>query len=282
MVDLPTPLVDASELRRLLGKVRLLDARTGAAGRDAFDEAHLLGAVHADLDRDLAAPAPHPEHGGRHPLPDLQGFARTLGAWGIGPDTPVVVYDDQGGALAAARAWWLLRAVGHERAAVLDGGWQAAVAAGLPTSSRASSVEPRGPYPTLGWQLPTADADAVDLRRTDPSFVVLDVRSGARFRGDVEPIDPVAGHIPGAVNVPFAQNLQSDGRFASPADLAATYSAVLGDRSPDRLVVHCGSGVTACHTLLALERAGLGGAALYVGSFGEWCRQGRPVARDAI
>ncbi|MFW6087221.1 MAG: sulfurtransferase, partial [Myxococcota bacterium] len=151
--------------------------------------------------------------------------------------------------------------------------------AGLPVDDRAPEVAPRGPYPAVGWQQPMADAQAVEARRTDPQYLVLDARASERHRGDVEPMDPVAGHIPGAVNLPFGDNLGSDGRFLPPTELAALYRRVLGARSADRLIVHCGSGVTACHTLLALDQAGLEGAALYVGSFSEWCRQRRPVAR---
>lgn len=272
------PIVSADVLRELLGTeegVVLLDAR---GKRADYDDGHLLGARHADPDEDLspaASPGANPAVGGRHPLPDLDRWRHTLGGWGISPKTPVVVYDGQAGANAAARAWWMLRSVGHERVAVLDGGLEAAQRAGLPTTTAAPAVVVKPPYPARGWQRPTVDLATVDERRQDPAWIVLDVRSRARFAGETEPIDPVAGHIPGAVNLPFTENL-ADGRFKSPKELRGLYEDLLGGLSPERLIVHCGSGVTACHTLLALDLAGLTGATLYVGSWSEWCRSGKP------
>lgn len=249
----------------------LLDAR-GAA---SYAAGHLEGALHADLDVELSAardPGAQPSRGGRHPLPPLERWLRQLGAWGIGPATTVVIYDEQAGANAAARAWWMLRSIGHARVAVLDGGLQAAVAHGLPlTTTPGRAAVPAGAYPAVRWLWPTVDLDTVDARRTDPAWKVLDVRSAPRFRGETEPIDPIAGHIPGALNLPFSENLE-DGKFKTAAALRAQYEALLGGTRADQLVVHCGSGVTACHTLLALEAAGLPGAALFVGSWSEWCR----------
>lgn len=248
----------------------VLDARSAAS----YAAGHLAGARNADPDVDLSAardPGADPARGGRHPLPPLDRWLRRLGEWGIGPWTFVVVYDDQAGANAAARAWWMLRSVGHERVAVLDGGFQAAVAHGLPVTTEVPAVEARSPYPAQGWLRPTVDIESVDALRTNPDWIVLDVRSAPRFRGETEPIDPIAGHIPGAVNLPFAENLE-DGRFKSAALLREQYQSLLDGRPAERLVVHCGSGVTACHTLLALEAAGLDGASLFVGSWSEWCR----------
>lgn len=254
--------------------VRLIDARAGTAGRTAYAERHLEAALHADLDRELAGAAEDPSHGGRHPLPDLEKFALTLGAWGIGDHTPVVIYDDQKGANAAARLWWMLRAVDHRPVWVLDGGYDAAVAAGLPTSAEVPTITLGEAYPVPDdWVLPTIDIGAVFHARTDPAWRLVDVRAPFRFLGEREPIDPVAGHIPGAHNIFYEENLDERGRFL-PADvLRSKYLAFLGDISPEQLVVQCGSGVTACHTLLALTRAGLDGAALYVGSWSEWCRR---------
>jgi thiosulfate/3-mercaptopyruvate sulfurtransferase len=201
-----------------------------------------------------------------------------VGAWGIGPDTEVVAYDSAGGSNAAARLWWMLRALGHERVAVLDGGLQAALAAGLALTAEIPAPEQRDPYPADRWRLPLADAEAVEAIRRDGTRKLLDVRAAERWRGDSETLDPVAGHIPGSVNLPWADNLQPDGRFKPPEELRAQYGALLAGLPADRLTVHCGSGVTACHTLLALEVAGLDGAALYVGSWSEWCRSDRPRA----
>lgn len=274
------PLISPEALRSLRGAVRLLDARPGAA---AFAEGHLAGALHADLERDLsdaAEPGFDPAQGGRHPLPSPDRFAARLGAWGVGPEAMVVAYDAAGGGNAACRLWWMLRAAGHERVAVLDGGLPAALAAGLAlTAEPTPAPAPRPPYPALAWRRPAVDLEAVARLVADPAWKVLDVRSRERWRGEAEPIDPVAGRIPGTVNLPFAENLGPDGRFKPAAALRRTYLELLGGTPPERLVVHCGSGVTACHTLLALELAGLDGAALYVGSFGEWCRRGRPIGR---
>lgn len=264
-----TPLVSATELASLRSAV-LLDARP----RADYARAHLAGAWPADLESCLSTasdPGFDPRIGGRHPLPPLERWTRQLGAWGIGPDTDVVVYDDQSGANAAARAWWMLRAVGHQRVAVLDGGLSAATAAGFPLTTAEPEAAAREPYPAATWMLPVVDLADVDRLRRDPDWRVLDVRSRERFRGETEPIDPIAGHIPGAINLPFAENLEN-GRFRSGSELRSLYHELLGDLAVERLIVHCGSGVTACHTLLALEAAGLKGASLYVGSWSEWCR----------
>jgi thiosulfate/3-mercaptopyruvate sulfurtransferase len=163
---------------------------------------------------------------------------------------------------------------------VLDGGLAAASAAGLPLTEDLPAIAAAGPYPAGPWCLPTADVDAVDAARGDPARLVLDARAAVRFRGDSETFDPVAGHIPGARNAPYAENLDAAGRFKSPAELRELYDRLLDGRPPDSAIVHCGSGVTACHTLLAMAHAGLPGASLYVGSWSEWCRQAnRPIAR---
>jgi thiosulfate/3-mercaptopyruvate sulfurtransferase len=276
--------VSAEALRKLLGSgegIVILDAR----GRRAdYDAGHLIGARHADPGEHLssaAEPNANPERGGRHPLPDVETWRRTLGGWGISPASLVVVYDDQAGANAAARAWWMLRSVGHHGVAVLDGGLDAARSICLPMTTAAPVVDVEQPYPASGWQRPSIDLSAVDELRKDPAWIVLDVRSRERFAGETEPIDPVAGHIPGAVNLPFAENLR-DGRFKTRRALRDLYEGMLGGVRPDHLIVHCGSGVTACHTLLALEHAGMNGAALYVGSWSEWCRSGKPREPEHI
>lgn len=273
-----SPIVSADELLRALDRVRIVDCRSGPSAREAYLAAHLRGAVHADLERDLSTGGARPERGGRHPLPSVEAFAATLGRLGIDPSTSVVLYDDKGGANAAARAWWMLRAVGHERVAVLDGGLAAAERAGIPLEAGDVGVEERPPYPVERWQRPTADIEEVARRAHDAEWALVDVRAPERYRGDVEPLDPVAGHIPGARNVPLTESLDVDGRFRSPAELRAHFAERLGERSMERVIVSCGSGVTACHTLLALERAGLFGASLYVGSWSEWCRSGREGA----
>jgi thiosulfate/3-mercaptopyruvate sulfurtransferase len=271
-------LISGDALRSVFDQVRLLDCRSGEAGRAAYRESHLRGAVHADLDRDLAATVKDAAIGGRHPLPAIDAWTGRLGKWGIGPDTPVVVYDDQGGANAAARCWWMLRASGHVEVAVLDGGWSAAVAADLPREAVIPEVDPVAPYPAAAWQLPIATMEKVDAVRRSRDWLLVDARDSSRYRGENEPYDPLPGHIPGAVSSPYRDNLSADGRFESPQALAARYSALLGEVPAERVVAYCGSGVTACHTLLALEIAGLPGGLLYVGSWSEWCRSDRPRA----
>lgn len=265
------PIISAQDLGRLEGAV-LFDVRAGPDAAARYAAAHLQGARLADLEVDLSARTDDAAAGGRHPMPSAAAFSRWLGQMGVTPQTPVVAYDDQAGANAAARLWWMLRAVGHEAVQVLDGGWSAALSAGLPTTEQLPLIETRPPYPCQRWQWPMADIDRVDRARRDPRMRVLDVRAAERYRGEVEPLDPIAGHIPGACNIPLSENLL-DGRFKSAEALRALYQPLVGDVGAGNLIVHCGSGVTACHTLLALQRAGLGGASLYVGSWSQWCRQ---------
>lgn len=248
-----------------------------AAAERAYHTAHIPGAVYAHLDRDLSAPA-MPGRTGRHPLPAVADLAATFGRLGIGAGTQVVAYDAAGGALAASRLWWLLRWLGHEAVAVLDGGWQAWQAAGLP--SRAG-VETRPAAHFTAREQPdlVAATDEIAQLAERPDACVLDARGADRYRGENENIDPVAGHIPGAVSAPFAANLGPDGRFLDAATLRARYRTLCGTAGPDRIAVYCGSGVTAAHDALAMVHAGLPAARLYAGSWSEWITDpGRPVA----
>ncbi|MET0385853.1 MAG: sulfurtransferase [Polyangiales bacterium] len=262
------PIISAAAVHTL-ADVILLDCRVDKA---AYNAGHLPGAQHVQLERDLSAPAPDAARGGRHPLPELSELAARVGRWGITPSSHVVAYDDQNGANAAARLWWLLRALGHAHVQVVDGGLPALLAAGFVETTDTPTVKPAAPYPATTWQRPRADITEVDTARHAADRRVIDVRAAKRYRGDIEPIDPEAGHIPGAHNVPLTDNLRSDGTFKSADELRALYTAALSGIAPEAAIIHCGSGVTACHTLLALERAGLHGAKLYVGSWSEWCR----------
>lgn len=265
------PILAARDLK-LSPELVLLDCRPDER---AYEAGHLANAIHAQLERDLSsaqAADADPARGGRHPLPEPHVFAALLGRWGITPASHVVAYDDQNGANAAARGWWLLRALGHERVQVVDGGLAALLAHGHTLTAQPAHGAPAPDYPAARFALPIASADDVERARTSAGERVLDVRAAFRYRGESEPIDPIAGHIPGAHNLPFSENLREDGTFKDAAALRAQYEAVLGSRAPEQLIVHCGSGVTACHTLLALARAGLPGARLYVGSWSEWCR----------
>lgn len=274
------PIIKAAALASRLQDEHLvlIDARSGPGMPDRYKQEHLKGALHVDLDQDLADIKEDAAEGGRHPLPQPAAFAKLLGKLGIGPATHVVVYDALSGANAAARFWWMLRAAGHERVQVLDGGYQAAVAAGIPLSSEVSEPLSVEPYPFSEWQLPTITMEEVAEATQNNKAMVIDVRDAARYRGETEPIDLVAGHIPGAVNIPFQSNLDGTGQFLSPEALREKYTAALEGRSMQNVAVHCGSGVTACHTALAMDYAGLGIPKLYVGSWSEWSRNNRPIA----
>jgi thiosulfate/3-mercaptopyruvate sulfurtransferase len=202
-----------------------------------------------------------------------------LGSWGITPTTPVIVYDASSGAMAAARAWWMLRAVGHASVFVVDGGWRALRAADSPIErGEGCAPDNAGPYSSSAGNWPVVDASFVEHVRRDPSWRLIDARAPERYRGDVEPLDPVAGHIPGARNLYWQSQVDGDGLVEARARLEARYTEILDGVEPNRVVCYCGSGVTACHLLLTMEACELRGAKLYVGSWSEWCRQSRPRA----
>lgn len=269
------PLVDVAELAADLVGVTVLDVRYrmgGPPGEREFAAGHVPGAAYVDLDRDLAAP---PGGRGRHPLPDVATFEAAMRAAGVSDDRPVVVYDDWQGR-AAARCWWLLRWAGHPDVRVLDGGWTAWTQAGEEVSGEDVRPEP-GDFTARPGSLPVLAPE--DVLGVAGSGVLVDARDPARFRGETEPVDPVAGHVPGAVNVPTGANLGEDGRFLPADRLREVYAAAaeVADR-PGAVGVYCGSGVTATHDLLALAVAGLDGV-LYPGSWSEWVADpDRPVA----
>ena len=277
-----TTLVDAEELARNLDSPEWVvcdcrhDLADYDAGRRAYDESHIPGARFLHLDEDLSGPKTGTN--GRHPLPHPLTFALRAGALGIDNTKQVVTYDASGGSYAA-RLWWMLRWIGHARVAVLDGGWQAWTGGGHPLTAEKPLVQATTytlrPRPDFA-----VDAAAVAAQLKDPETAVLDARSEDRFRGENETLDPVAGHIPGALNRFFKSNLDASGRFKSAETLRQEFSAVLGHRDPRAIVHQCGSGVTACHNLLAMEHAGLTGSKLYPGSWSEWVSEpSRPVAR---
>lgn len=252
------------------------DLADPSAGERAYTEAHIPGARYAHLDRDLSSPITLSS--GRHPLPTLRAWAETLGRWGIGAENQVVVYDGQGGAVAV-RLWWMLRQSGHSAVALLDGGIQGWTANGGALETESPSVHALPLYPIAEEAFLAVTVDTVVDGLDDDQLQLVDARSAARFRGDEEPLDPVAGHIPGALNRPFQDNLTSTGLFKTAAQLSQEYRQLLGDHRPATVVHYCGSGVTACHNLLAMEYAGLTGSRLYAGSWSEWIRDPRrPMA----
>lgn len=249
-------------------------------GRLDYLEGHIPGAIYAHLDEDLSAPKV-PNMSGRHPLPTVAATAQVFSHWGIGPGVQVVAYDDAGGALAAVRAWWMLRWLGHNAVAVLDGGWQIWVDEGYPTRSGEETRPGRVFIPKPRNEIVITTAE-VDNLRLDPSYRLFDARTSERFHGQNETIDPVAGHIPGAVSAPYIYNLRPDNRFRSSEELNAHYEKLLGKIPAERAVFYCGSGVTSIHDILAILHAGLGEARLYVGSWSEWITDPkRPIATDS-
>ncbi|MXV49546.1 sulfurtransferase [Pedobacter sp. HMF7647] len=275
-----SPVIKAQELLHLIEapSLILIDASAGPGARDNYLKKHLKGALYADLEKQLAEVPQNAANGGRHPLPDTAKFARVLGNLGISTDSHVIIYDDKNGANAAARLWWMLKAFGHEKVQVLDGGFKAALEANFPLNSGEENHLKHADYPAQNWQLPIANIEETGTAALDKNSLVIDVRDAFRYNGESEPIDLIAGHIPGAENIPFGSNLDSEGFFLDPSVLNKKYSEALRGLPPGRVIVHCGSGVTACHTLLAMDYAGLDIPKLYVGSWSEWSRNDLPIA----
>jgi thiosulfate/3-mercaptopyruvate sulfurtransferase len=251
------------------------DLTDRTAGSRAHAAGHIPGAQHVHLEEVLSGPITG--RTGRHPLPDPAAFCARMQTLGLSAGKQVIAYDAAGGVMAS-RLWWMLRWLGHEAVAVLDGGWSAWTAAGLPVDTAAPRVRPGdfagSPQP---W---TVDAGWVQARLGAPDAVLIDARAADRFRGENETLDPVGGHIPGARNRPFGENLTAGGLFKAPAVLQAEFEHLLAGAAPGSVVHQCGSGVSACHNLLAMQIAGMGGSRLYPGSWSEWCADpARPIAR---
>ena len=274
-----SPIIQPADLVQLNpDQIVLIDASAGSKAR--YDENHLKGALYIDLNTDLA----HIEDfaiGGRHPLPTLQQFAQVLQQFGIAKDSHVVIYDDKNGGNAAARFWWMLKAIGHEQVQVVNGGFNAAIAAGFPTSSVVETPKVVATYQINDWALPLAEINEVETASQTRNQVIVDVRDKNRFDGLTEPIDLIAGHIPNARNIPFTENLDENGFFLAPETLKKKYSEALAHTPIDHVIVHCGSGVTACHMLLAMDYAGLSIPKLYVGSWSEWSRNNKEMVLAA-
>lgn len=267
-------LISAEHLAQIIDDrtLRLVDCRWYLADPDegaaAYRRGHIPGAVHASLDHHLSGTTGP----GRHPLPSPDEFAETMASLGISPESTVVVYDDRGGAVAS-RLWWMLTAQGHTSVAVLDGGIQAWTTQDRPLTTDVPTPE-RSVYDMEPW---TGIVTLEEVAAREPGTTLIDAREPERYRGDIEPIDPKAGHIPGAVSLPVAANLDENGFFRPSNDLASCFSAI-GVAGGARVIAHCGSGVTACHSILAAEIAGLGRPDLYVGSWSEWSGTDQPVA----
>ena len=274
-----SPIINAEDLVNLNREnLVIVDAGSGGAAYENYLEEHIDGALYVDLNDDLAQIPKDAKNGGRHPLPSLEKFEEVLHRLGIKQNSHVIVYDDKNASIAGARFWWMLRAAGIEKVQILNGGIQKAKEKGLSMNSKI--VEPKSveKLSLKEWKLPKVDINFIAQHSEKPDYIVIDVREEDRYDGKTEPIDDVAGHIPGAINIPFKENLNEDGTFKSPEALHEKYAEILRDIPSDKISIHCGSGVTACHTLLALDYAGFKIPNLYVGSWSEWSRNDKPVA----
>ncbi|WP_312172051.1 sulfurtransferase [Chryseobacterium sp.] len=276
-----SPIILPSELKNLpTENLVILDARVGKDVYRNYLEKHLKGARFIDLDKDLAEIGENAAFGGRHPLPGIEKFAETLSELGISEKSHIIIYDDKNGANAAARAWWMLKAFGFENVQVLDGGFQNAEKQNVEFSSGEETFEKAEIIKRENWLLSMSTLEEVENELINGNSAVIDVRDAYRYRGESEPIDLVAGHIPGAINIPFSENLDENGNFLAPEILKEKYLKLL-EGKPENLIIHCGSGVTACHTILALHHAGFEIPSLYVGSWSEWSRrEGKKIAKE--
>ncbi len=265
-----SPIIQTNDLINLKAdQYILIDASAGSKAR--FDENHLAGALYIDLNTDLADIKDF-AIGGRHPLPTLAEFSAVLGNFGIEPNSHVIIYDDKNAGNAAARFWWMLKSFGHQKVQVLNGGLNAAIEAGFPTNNVLEKKAIKKTYPISKWQLPLADMNEVETASKTGKQTIVDVRDANRYAGLTEPIDLIAGHIPSAINIPFTDNLDENGCFLTPEILKEKYEKLLAGLKSENVIVHCGSGVTACHMLLAMDYAGLEIPKLYIGSWSEWSR----------
>lgn len=277
-----SPIINVEELMEIYlhTDVMIFDVSNGKNAEANYEAAHLKGAFFINLNTKLAWIKSDFSNGGRHPLPNVEVFAETLKALGITNQTHVIIYDDKNGANAAARFWWMLKAVGHEKVQVLNGGLNQAKKNNFPLTSKIekakSSLEN---YKIKPFALPTISINEVEEILQKPNYLILDVREKARYEGKEEPIDLIAGHIPGAINIPFTENLDRNGLFVNPNELKTKYELAFKGFNPENIIVHCGSGVTACHTLLSLASAGMKLPKLYVGSWSEWSRNNKMIAK---
>ena len=277
-----TPIIETAELLKLYQNenVIIVDASSGKNAKENYFIKHLDNALYIDLNSQLAVLPNDFADGGRHPLPSINKFAETLQQLGITNDSHVIVYDDKSGANAAARFWWMLKSIGHEKVQVLNGGIQEAEKVNFPINNNIEIPKTVEPYKFEDWKLHTAEINEVEKHSLNKNYIVIDVRENNRYRGEIEPIDLVAGHIPGAINVPFSTNLNENGQFLSPMELKEKYQTIFGNIKSENIIIHCGSGVTACHSLLAIDYAGLAIPKLYAGSWSEWSRNNKKIATD--
>jgi len=275
-----TTVIKVPELKELYKRddLVILDVSNGKEAQSNYNKKHLDGAIFVDLNSQLADVKEDLSIGGRHPLPSIERFSQLLSSLGITHQKHIVLYDDKNGSNAAARMWWMLKSIGHQKVQVLNGGLQEAERLNFPINSEEvfpiSTVE----YKIENWKLPLANIDEVEKASNSQDYLIIDVRESARYNGEYEPIDLISGHIPNAINIPFSTNLDENGLFLSPEILREKYKNIIDNKKSNEIIVHCGSGVTACHTLLAMAYAGFEIPKLYVGSWSEWSRNGKPIA----
>ena len=273
------PIIQIEEFAKIQNQENIFLIEAGSS-RENYAKKHLENAFYLDLNEDLSKVPENPKNGGRHPLPKIKNFAETLQKIGAKKDSHFIIYDDKNGANAAARLWWMLRSVGLQKVQVLNGGLQTAEKFGLKTTSEIP-ISKEGEILELSeFQLPQKNLEEVKDASLKKDKIIIDVRETARYNGETEPIDLVAGHIPNAINIPFATNLDENGLFKSPKILKTYYSQFLENKKLEDIIVHCGSGVTACHTLLAMDYAGLEIPNLYVGSWSEWSRNDLEISKN--
>lgn len=277
-----SPIIEADELLKIYknSEVMIFDVSFSKNAKTNYETEHIEGAYFIDLNTQLADIKSDFSDGGRHPLPELENFAKTLTDIGISKEKHIVIYDDNNGSNAAARFWWMLKSVGHEKVQVLNGGLNKAKEHHLPLSSKAEVIKKTSePYLIDQWYLPKIEISEVERISQNPNYLVVDVRAKDRYDGKTEPIDLIAGHIPGAINIPYTENIDQNELFLSPKELKNKYETLFGTIKAENIVIHCGSGVTACHTLLALDYAGMEIPKLYVGSWSEWSRNNKIIER---
>lgn len=274
-----SPIIQASELLKLYKSENLIivDVSNGKNAKSNYEAKHLEGAIFVDLNTQLAEIKEDLSIGGRHPLPKIETFAKTVSNLGISPKSHILIYDDKNGSNASARFWWMLKSIGHEKVQVLNGGIQEAEKINFPLSSKTEITNKTELYKVDNWKLQIAEIEEVEKVSQTENHIVIDVRDVERYNGEIEPIDLIAGHIPGAINIPFTENLDENGLFLPPNLLKLKYEKVFGNVETENIIVHCGSGVTACHSLLAIAYAELEIPKLYVGSWSEWSRNNKTI-----
>tara|TARA_R110002072_G_scaffold182067_5_gene338254 strand:+ start:14741 stop:15592 length:852 start_codon:yes stop_codon:yes gene_type:complete len=277
-----SPIIEVDELLKIYknSDVMIFDVCSSKNAKADYENEHIEGAFFVYLKTQLAEIKNDLSKGGRHPLPQPKTFAKTLTDFGITKNKHIVIYDDNNGANAAARFWWMLKSAGHKKVQVLNGGLTQAKENNVPLSSKMEIFKKASePYQIESWILPLIEINEVERISQNPNYLVIDVRDTDRYEGKTEPIDLIAGHIPGAINFPFTENLDTNGFFLKPNQLRKKYNKIFGKIKPENSVVHCGSGVTACHTLLALDYAEMPIPKLYIGSWSEWSRNNKIIEK---